>query len=376
WVGRVVGVGAERGVGGVNGGGVSVRDVRSSGSVDTSEMFDRLIAAFKECVMVIDSRDRVVRSSPSTSVMGLLRGQDLVHDELRAVVRHARRMGQSSEHEFTLTRDRFVDARVSVAVRAVDLGSGFVALFVEDRTRAQRVEDVRRDFVANVSHELKTPVGGIALLAEAVLDACEDPQTVARFARRIQMESSRLTRLVQDIVDLSRLQVDEAISDPVPVTVTAVVRDALESVQTLAESRDVEMVFEGDERAQVVGDHRMLVIAVSNLLSNAINYSAERTRVAVTVRSVGGVVEVAVADQGTGIAPEALERVFERFYRVDEARSRATGGTGLGLAIVKHICTNHGGEVKVWSKLGEGSTFTVRLPQMPGVDAVSGGVGV
>lgn len=329
------------------------------------EIFDNLVHAFRSCLLIVAPNDEVVKYSPLTSLMGLLRGRDLAHDEMRAIVRAARRENASQEQELTLTRDRFEDATVAVSVQAVPLNDGYVAVFVDDRTRAQRIEDVRRDFVANVSHELKTPVGGISLLAEAVLDASDDPETVARFARRILLESHRLTRLVQDIVDLSRIQADEAITDPRPVDVGEVVAEAVDSVRTLSESRDVTIAVDVQPDISVLGDHRTLGIAVGNLVSNAINYSPEHTKVAVTGRVHKGVVEIAVADQGTGIAPDALERVFERFYRVDKARSRATGGTGLGLAIVKHVCTNHGGEVKVWSKLGEGSTFTIRLPAAP-----------
>ena len=326
------------------------------------EVLENLIRSFRSCVMIVDRADVVVRASPAAAVMGLVRADDLVHEQIRRIVRQSRRDGVTHEAELNLSRDRFEDATLAVAVRAAPLGGGYVALFVEDRTRAQRVEDVRRDFVANVSHELKTPVGGISLLAEAVLDASDDPETVGRFARRILIESNRLTSLVQDIVDLSRLQAEERLTDPMPVVVADVVREAVEGVQTLSESRDASIVTALDESAVVLGDHRMLTMAVGNLLSNAMHYSPEHTRVAVTVRRRDGVVEIAVADQGQGLAPEDLERIFERFYRVDRARSRATGGTGLGLAIVKHACSNHGGEVKVWSAVGEGSTFTMRLP--------------
>lgn len=326
------------------------------------ELLENLIRSFRSCVMIVGPDDRVVRASPPTAVMGLLRDDELVHEQLRSLVRATRRDGVTHEAELTLTRDRFDDATVAVAARAATLGRGRVALFVEDRTRAQRVEDVRRDFVANVSHELKTPVGGISLLAEAVLGATDDPEMVERFAKRILVESDRLTRLVQDIVDLSRLQATESLTDPGPVVIADIVREAVESMCTLSEARNATIACVLDEDAVVLGDRRMLTMAVTNLLSNAVNYSPENTRVSVTARRGQGVVEITVADQGQGMAPEDLERIFERFYRVDRARSRATGGTGLGLAIVKHACSNHGGEVKVWSAVGEGSTFTIRLP--------------
>ncbi len=349
--------------------------VPGAGPAFASTALDGLIRACRSCVMIAGPDGNVVRASPPAAVMGLLRDDGLVHEQLRPIVRQTRRNGITHEIELSLTRERFEHARIAASVRAAPLGRGYVVLFVDDRTRAQRVEDVRRDFVANVSHELKTPVGGISLLAEAVLDASDDPQTVSRFAGRILLESNRLASLVQDIVDLSRIQASESITDPARVSLPAVVREAIDSVATLSESRGITIVTELDERAFVLGDEQMLVIAVGNLLSNAINYSADHTRVAVTVRRRDGVAEVAVADQGQGMAPEDLERIFERFYRVDRARSRATGGTGLGLAIVKHVCSNHGGEVKVWSVLGEGSTFTMRLPVPPPLEERAGGAG-
>ena len=238
-------------------------------------------------------------------------------------------------------------------------------LLIEDRTQARRVDEVRRDFVANVSHELKTPVGGIALLAEAIVAARDDPAAVERFASRIAVESTRLTTLVQEIVELSRLQADDALAEPVLVDIGKVVRESIEATRVLADAHQICFVTSLDPRAWAYGDANMLRTAVVNLLTNAVNYSSGGTRVAVSARTRGFVVEIAVADQGGGIPAAAQERIFERFYRVDPARSRGTGGTGLGLAIVKHICANHGGEVTVWSSQGHGSTFTIRLPAAP-----------
>jgi two-component system sensor histidine kinase SenX3 len=238
-----------------------------------------------------------------------------------------------------------------------------VLLLVDDRTEARRVEDVRRDFVVNVSHELKTPVGALALLAEAVLEANDDPEAVARFAHRMQIESKRLTRLVQEIVDLSRLEIAGTLHDPELVDVGVAAAEAIEQSRLVAGSRGSEIVSSLARGAQVFGDADLLATAIRNLIGNAISYSAPGARVAVSVRSADQLVEIAVADQGQGIPESEQARIFERFYRVDAARSRATGGTGLGLAIVKHICANHGGEVTVWSEPGHGSTFTMRLPQ-------------
>jgi two-component system sensor histidine kinase SenX3 len=235
-------------------------------------------------------------------------------------------------------------------------------LLVEDRTQARRVEEVRRDFVANVSHEHKTPVGGMALLAEAIMDASDDPEAVRRFAERMQGESIRLTRLVKEIVDLSRLQVADTLHDPELLAVDTIVNEAVDRYRLVASSHGIGLVVSPDAGAKVYGDSELLITAVRNLVDNAVAYSPDHTRVAIGVRRIDGLVEISVTDQGVGIADSDQTRIFERFYRVDPARSRATGGTGLGLAIVKHVCANHGGEVTVWSQEGQGATFTMRLP--------------
>jgi two-component system, OmpR family, sensor histidine kinase SenX3 len=234
---------------------------------------------------------------------------------------------------------------------------------VDDRTEARRVEEIRRDFTANVSHELKTPIGALHLLAEAVQDAADEPDAVRHFASRMLQESQRLSTLVQEIIDLSRLQVADALHPPEPVGVDEMVADAVDRCRLVAQVKGIEVVIGGDTGSTVFGDHNLLVTAVRNLVDNAISYSGDGTRVGVGVRRESGLVEISVTDQGIGIASEEQTRVFERFYRVDPARSRATGGTGLGLSIVKHVAANHGGEVTVWSMPGQGSTFTLRLPE-------------
>jgi two-component system sensor histidine kinase SenX3 len=260
-----------------------------------------------------------------------------------------------------------------VHARVAPLGTDHVLILVDDRTEARRVEEVRRDFVANVSHELKTPIGALHLLAEAVHDAADDPDAVRHFAERMERESRRLTSLVQEIIDLSRLQVADALHSPEPVGLDEVVSEAVDRCRLVAQAKHIDVVIGGDAGAIVYGDHSLLVTAVRNLVDNAIAYSPEHTRVGIGVRRDQGVAEVAVRDQGIGISLADQSRIFERFYRVDPARSRATGGTGLGLSIVKHVVANHGGEVTVWSMPGQGSTFTLRLPDSARSDGVAAG---
>jgi two-component system sensor histidine kinase SenX3 len=251
-----------------------------------------------------------------------------------------------------------------VQARPVDGDTGTVVLLLEDLSDQRRVDAVRRDFVANVSHELKTPVGALQLLAETVGEASDEPETVRRFAARMLVESSRLTRLVQELIDLSRLQGAEPMVSREDVNLDAVVAESADRVRLGAEKKGITIGVVGDPGVRVNGDRSQLVMAVSNLLDNAVAYSPPGTNVGVTVNrdETGDVVAIAVRDEGIGISRRNQQRIFERFFRVDPARSRETGGTGLGLAIVKHVATNHGGRVEVWSAEGAGSTFTLHIP--------------
>ncbi len=333
-----------------------------------------VLAVLSSGAIVLDAADAVVSTSPWAAAHGLVRDDNLVHDELRDLARQVRRDGEIQEVELDLPRGPLGRGRITVGVRVAPLGSAFVLLLVDDRTTARRVEEVRRDFVVNVSHELKTPVGGLVLLSDAVLEAKDDPEAVARFARRMQVESTRLTGLVQEIVDLSRLQIADTLHEPMLVDVGLATAAAIEQSRVVAESRAIEIVSSLSPGVQVFGDADLLATAIRNLVGNAIHYSDPGTRVAVSVRSEEGLVEIAVSDQGHGIHKSEQARIFERFYRIDAARSRDTGGTGLGLAIVKHICANHGGEVTVWSEEGHGSTFTMRLPAATASEAEAPGI--
>ncbi|MFN8075456.1 MAG: ATP-binding protein [Kineosporiaceae bacterium] len=325
-----------------------------------------VLAVLRSAAVVLDLADDVLKASPAAYAFGLVRGHALVHPELRDMAAQVRRFGLVREAELELARGPLGRGRLVVHARVAPLGAEHVLVLVEDRTEAKRVEEIRRDFVANVSHELKTPVGALHLLAEAVHDASDDPEAVRHFAQRMERESVRLTTLVQEIIDLSRLQVADALHPPEPVDVDGVVAEAIDRCRLVAQAKSIDVVSGGDEGAVVFGDHALLVTAVRNLVGNAVAYSPEGTRVGVGVRRQEGLVEVSVSDQGIGIPTADQDRIFERFYRVDPARSRATGGTGLGLSIVKHVAANHGGEVTVWSVEGQGSTFTLRLPDGAG----------
>ncbi len=314
-------------------------------------------------VLVLDADDEVVLANPAARGMGVLRTGRLTVDELRRLASTARRDGESRDTVVDTPRGRLGREPIAVRVHVAPLaGTSHVALLLDDVTESRRLEAVRRDFVANVSHELKTPVGALTLLAEAVQDAADDPEAVQQFANRMQREGTRLGRLVQELIELSRLQGADPLPAPAIVAVDEVVAEAVDRARLAAEAVGITVVSGGERGLKVRGSEAQLVTALLNLVDNAIAYSSSGTRVAVGTRRRDGSVEISVCDQGIGIAERDLERVFERFYRADPARSRATGGTGLGLAIVKHIATNHGGEVSVWSVEGSGSTFTLRLP--------------
>jgi two-component system sensor histidine kinase SenX3 len=319
-----------------------------------------VLQVLRSSTLVLDSSDAVVKASPAAFAMGLVKSRSITSPELLELARQVRRDGEIRQVELDLPHG---SGFMASSVRIAPLGSRLVLVLVEDRTEARRVDEVRRDFVANVSHELKTPVGALSLLAEAVQAASDDPEAVRRFSARMQQESHRLTSLVQDLIDLSRVQIDAPLAaTAAQVEVAEVVADALDRSYESASARRIELVADADEDVAVRGDKSQLAAALGNLVENAVNYSPEDTRVAVTAKRVGDMVEISVTDQGIGIPERELDRIFERFYRVDPARSRATGGTGLGLSIVKHIAATHGGEVSVWSVEGNGSTFTLRLP--------------
>jgi two-component system, OmpR family, sensor histidine kinase SenX3 len=322
---------------------------------------ETMLQLLPTAAVMLDADDVVRLANTAALELGIVRGSALDVPELSRLVEAARRTGKPQTAEFSMDFNDFPRRALSVGARAQRLDGGEVALVVDDLTEAKRVESVRRDFVANVGHEIKTPVGALQLLAEAALDAHDDPEAVERFVGRMQHEAQRLSRLVQELLDLSRLQGGEPLPASTEVSVDAVLDEAVDRTRLVADARGIAIVRGGDPGLVVRGEESQLVTAVANLLDNAVSYSPDGTRVALGVHLRDDVVEIAVTDQGVGIPEEEQERIFERFYRVDPARSRATGGTGLGLAIVKHTVGNHGGEVTIWSQPGNGSTFTIRL---------------
>jgi two-component system sensor histidine kinase SenX3 len=325
-----------------------------------------LLTALRSAAVLVDADLDVQKASPSSYAYGVVREGRLHGEDLARLAHAARRDGKAHDGLVTLKPAQRRDPPTVLEVRAAPLPDDRVLLLLDDRTRVQRAEEARRDFVANISHELKTPVGAIGLLAEAVGGAADDPEAVERFASRLQKESTRLAKIVTDLIDLSRLQSDDPVEGARAVKVDTVVAEAMDRCRAAAELKRIRLVRGGATGLQVVGDKDMLVTALVNLVENGIAYSAENTRVAIGVRTRESMVEVTVTDQGIGIPEQELGRIFERFYRVDPARSRQTGGTGLGLSIVKHIVAAHRGQVTVWSAPGAGSTFTLRLPMHPG----------
>ena len=320
---------------------------------------EAVLSVLSSSAVIVDAADTVLQASAPAVAMGLVR-DDRLPDELMTLVQQVRRDGQVREAEVVLDQHRGLATHVHA--RVAPLTSRLVVVLADDRTHVERVEAIRRDFVANVSHELKTPIGALNLLAEAVEEAKDDPEAVVRFAGRMQAESLRLTRLVQQIIDLSRLQNDALSEEATVVKVDELVAEASEHSATEAERRNIEIATSVEPELLVHGDRSQLHAAVSNLVENAVTYSPEQSRVVVTAELADEDVRITVADQGIGIPGEEIDRIFERFYRVDPARARNTGGTGLGLSIVKHVAASNGGSVEVWSEPGSGSTFTLVLP--------------
>ncbi|MCC8907087.1 MULTISPECIES: cell wall metabolism sensor histidine kinase WalK [unclassified Curtobacterium] len=358
-------------LGGVFGAGVVVLIITAERTARAADVAERtlpdgvaaVIATMHNPAVVVDPSNTVVAASPQALTVGLVVRRKLVHRELVDLVDRVRKSGEMGAEDLELPRGRGSDQIGYLSFRAAQLGNRYVLVTADDLTETRRIDEVRRDFVANISHELKTPIGAIGLLSETLVAAADEPQHVRKFAAQLVTESERLAALTKDIIELSRLQSVDTLENSEETSIDRIVQAAVDANEIVARARDIELVRAKKSKLRVMGDPALLQIAVSNLIANAVKYSPDHTRVGVGVRSAKGFVEIAVTDQGVGIPEADLDRVFERFYRVDPARSRATGGTGLGLAIVKHVVGNHGGDVRVWSQPGKGSTFTIRLPE-------------
>ncbi|HZP30336.1 MAG TPA: ATP-binding protein [Acidimicrobiia bacterium] len=334
------------------------------------ERLAHALDAFEDGVVVVDEKGVEVRRNPAAERFRAGRhGAALAEEGIGELLEQARE-GVAQERELLL----FGPPREALLLRGVPLVRDGVtvgaAAFVRDITELRRVESVRRDFVANVSHELKTPIGAMELLAETVASS-DDIEVMRRLSEQLAREADRLARIVDDLLDLSLIEAQEAPTrDRIPVRV--VVDEAVERVRSMALARNITLrVGRVTGDLAIDCDPAQVVSAVTNLLDNAIKYSEDGQRVEISAARDGDRVVIAVRDEGVGIPSRDLERIFERFYRVDKARSRATGGTGLGLSIVRHVAQAHGGEVAVESIEGEGSTFRFILPLADNANGVS-----
>ncbi len=364
WVGAVVAILVRRSV---NAPVAPELDLDAAPVVVPPEI-ENLVAVLHACAMVIGPHDEVMCANLTAVGSSLLRGARITEPELLDLVRQVRRTKQTVATALVVRRGRG-QASVHYALRVAALGDDLIIALAEDQTEALRVEAVRRDFVANVSHELKTPIGAISLLAETIQDAADDPAMVRRFAGRMETESVRLTALVHQIIELSRLQAMDPLTEGEVVEVEEVLDEVVDRVKVEVANRKVVLRRVCDPGLTLIGNHAQISTAVSNLVENALQYSDSGANVVVSARRVvdgeESSVQIAVSDNGIGIAPEEQDRIFERFYRVAYARTRADGGTGLGLAIVKHVTAAHAGSIDVWSRPGEGSTFTITIPDHP-----------
>ena len=323
----------------------------------------KLIKSLPDIVIWVDGDNKIIYASEVALSLNIAREDKIQIDALETIILMARKIDEPLIRKVKAKRPLGI-AKLNLDTWVMRLERGEVLLWAQNNSIVGRVETVRRDFVANISHELKTPVGALSLLAEAIEEAGKDSESVQKFAKRIGPETKRLTNVIQDIIDLSQVQSDDPLATANPVEVSRIINDSVDAIQLLADLHSVEIVQVSEPDVKIVGDEYQLVMAIRNLLTNAITFSPVNSRITVGAKLKGRVVEITVSDQGMGISLENQSRIFERFYRVDPARSRSTGGTGLGLAIVKHVCENHGGEVSVWSVQGQGSTFTMKFPQM------------
>jgi two-component system sensor histidine kinase SenX3 len=339
------------------------RDLDASDPRALPEMLLETLSLLDGDSMILAPGEIPLFITPGIETLGVLKDDRIQSSELLATIRVVRRTHSQQVGKIDFPRGPIGEGKHELTVKVLPLTKDdLVLVLISDESEAQRVHDVRRDFVANISHELKTPIGALSLLSEAVLGAKDDPEAVVKFATRMQSEAKRLTDLVQEIINLSRVQDSDPLQLAQEVGVEYMIREAIDQCQITADNRNITVTYSESTPAVVLGDRDQLIMAIHNLVENAINYSPENTKVSISTTIENGVINIAVTDQGIGISEAEQDRIFERFYRVDPARSRQTGGTGLGLSIVKHVASKHGGEVKIWSVENVGSTFSLRLP--------------
>ena len=313
--------------------------------------------------IILHTSGKILFSTEKIALLNLVNNEKISSEELLALVRVVRRTGTTQEGSIEVARGPIGQGKRELQITAALISQdGMVLVIIDDEGEKQRVDAVRRDFITNISHELKTPIQALSLNSDALLEVKNEPERVVAFANKIKMQTARLNDLVREIINLSKLQDSDPMEAAQEVEISDVIKEAIDQCEAPAQVRKIKINTDEVEESTVFGKREQLVMAVHNLVENAINYSPEGTAVTVSTKKNENIIEILVKDQGLGISEENLERIFERFYRVDPARSRATGGTGLGLSIVKHVVGNHGGEVKVWSALGVGSTFAIRLP--------------
>ncbi len=339
------------------------RDLEESSPRVVPEMLLETLSLLDGDSLILAPGEIPLFSTPGIEVLGILKDDRIQSPELLATIRVVRRTHNQQVGKIDIPRGPIGEGKHELTVKVLPLTKDdLVLVLVSDESEAQRVHDVRRDFVANISHELKTPIGALSLLSEAVLGSKDDPESVVKFATRMQSEAKRLTDLVQEIINLSRVQDSDPLQLAQEVGVEYMIREAIDQCQITADNRGITVTYAESTPTIVLGDRDQLIMAIHNLVENAINYSPENTKVSISTTIENGIIDIAITDQGIGISETEQDRIFERFYRVDPARSRQTGGTGLGLSIVKHVAAKHGGEVKIWSVENVGSTFSFRLP--------------
>ncbi|MFM5952110.1 MAG: sensor histidine kinase [Micrococcales bacterium] len=337
---------------------------RYSQAESLSDSAAELLEVLAPAGMVLNASNVIVRVTGGALASGLVDGRTLSHKKLNDLVSAARETDEIQVLDDEL-QTRLKGAKLYISARAKSIGDGNVLPSVDDRTESYRLDKMRKDFMANISHELKTPIGAVGLLAEAMENSLDQPEVLAKLVKNIGKEAKRLSALVKDIIQLSRIQGSANVTSTEVVNLIDVVKDAIDRNSWRSEKTGIEVGFTAaEERVEVYGDAEMLTVAVKNLVENAIIYSNKGDVVQVVVESGDDVAKILVKDSGIGIPKEEQARVFERFYRVDQSRSRETGGTGLGLSIVKHAAMSHLGDVQLFSKPGVGSTFTLRLPSV------------